>query len=105
MKIDTPFDLMQAGFRLTQLGIEAQAVIWMRGMGATGVWNTPFDEGWRAFREKPDAFVEAMGRATEAAIGGKGAHGVITAAVDPLARHAGQNRKRLEERGARRGLA
>jgi hypothetical protein len=98
----TPFDAWRAGLEMARLGIEAQAVIWLRGMGAAGAWNTPFDEGWRALREKPDAFAEAMGRAAEAAIRGQGAAQVVRAAADPLTRRAQENRRRLEDRGRRR---
>ena len=102
MKYVTPFDAGRAGLELARLGIEAQAVVWLRGLGATGVWNTPFDEGWRAFREKPDAFLEAMAGATEAALRGQGPVQVVTAATAPLQRRVQANRKRLEERGQRR---
>ncbi|MCU4654743.1 hypothetical protein N8I71_18040 [Roseibacterium sp. SDUM158016] len=105
MRFVTPFDAWRAGLDLARLGIEAQGVIWLRGLGAAGAWNTPFDEGWRAMREKPGAFAEALGRATEAAIRGQGAAQVVSAAVDPLARHARDNRTRLEERGRRRWQA
>jgi len=102
MKVVTPFDVMSAGLALTRLGIEAQGVIWLRGLGAAGAWNTPFDEGWRAFREKPDAFTEAMVGATQAAARGKGSAEVVVAAVEPLTERARGNRKRLEDRGRRR---
>jgi hypothetical protein len=80
MKVFTPFDAISAGLTLTRLGIEAQGVIWLRGLGAAGAWNTPFDEGWRAVREKPDAFAEAIG-ATQAAMRGQGTAQVVEAAV------------------------
>lgn len=102
MKVYTPFDAMSAGLALTRLTIEAQGVIWLRGLGAAGAWNTPFDEGWRAFREKPDAFAEAMVGATQAAMRGQGTAQVVTAAVDPLTQRARDNRERLESRGRRR---
>lgn len=102
MRFLSPFDLWQAGFRVAQLCFEAQAVIAMRTLGAGGVWNTPFDEGWRAWREKPDAFLEALGRATQAGMAEQGPSSVLSAAVDPLARYAGENRKRLEGRGVRK---
>lgn len=105
MKVFTPFDAVSAGLALTRLGIEAQGVIWLRGLGAAGAWNTPFDEGWRAFREKPDAFAEAMVSATQAAIRGHGTAQVVAAAVEPLTERARHNRARLEERGRRRWQA
>jgi hypothetical protein len=98
----TPFDAWRAGLELARLGIEAQAVVWLRSLGATGAWNTPFDEGWRAFREKPDAFAEALAGAAEATLRGKGPVQVVTAATAPLHRRAQANRKRLEKRGQRR---
>jgi hypothetical protein len=61
MRMLTPFDAWRAGLEMARLGIEAQAVIWLRGIGAAGAWDTPFDEGWRALREKPEAFAEAIG--------------------------------------------
>lgn len=106
MKHITPFEAAfgawRAGFEVTRLGIETQAVLWLRSLGAAGAWNTPFDEGWRAVREKPDAFAEALARATEAAMGGKGAAQVVSAAVQPLTERVRENRSRLEERGRRR---
>ncbi len=102
MRIVTPFDAWRAGLEMARLGIEAQAVLWLRTMGATGAWNTPFDEGWRALREKPDAFAEALGRAAEAASRGQPAPLVISAAVGPLTRAAQENRRRLEGRGRHR---
>jgi hypothetical protein len=70
-------------------------------LGAAGAWNTPFDEGWRAVREKPDAFAEAMVGATQAAMRGQGTAQVVAAAVGPLTERARDNRARLEERGRR----
>jgi hypothetical protein len=102
MKVFTPFDAISAGLTLTRLGIEAQGVIWLRGLGAAGAWNTPFDEGWRAVREKPDAFAEAVVGATQAAMRGQGTAQVVSAAVTPLTERASDNRKRLESRGRRR---
>lgn len=102
MKFVTPFDAWRAGLELTRLGIEAQAVVWLRGLGAAGAWNTPFDEGWRALREKPDAFAEAMAGATQAVLRGQGAVQVVSAATDPLTRRVRDNRARLERRGRRR---
>jgi urease subunit beta len=101
MKVFTPFDAVSAGLALTRLGIEAQGVIWLRGLGAAGAWNTPFDEGWRAVREKPDAFAEAMVGATQAAMRGQGTAQVVAAAVGPLTERARDNRARLEGRGRR----
>jgi hypothetical protein len=102
MKVFTPFDAVSAGLALTRLGIEAQGVIWLRGLGAAGAWNTPFDEGWRAFREKPDAFAEAMAGAAQAAMRGQGTAQVVSAAVGPLTQRARDNRERLQSRGRRR---
>jgi len=99
---DAPFHAISAGLALTRLGIEAQGVILLRGLGAAGAWNTPFDEGWRAVREKPDAFAEAMVGATQAAMRGQGTAQVVAAAVGPLTQRARDNRARLEERGLRR---
>ncbi|MDG4650029.1 hypothetical protein P6F26_16400 [Roseibacterium sp. SDUM158017] len=101
MKGITPFDAWRAGAQMARLGVEVHAVLWLRGLGAAGAWNTPFDEGWRAFREKPEAFAEALGRAAEAAMRGQGAPEVISAAVDPLTRRVRDNRARLEGRGRR----
>lgn len=101
MKVFTPFDAVSAGLALTRLGIEAQGVIWLRGLGAAGAWNTPFDEGWRAMREKPDAFAEAMVGATQAAMRGQGTARVVAAAIGPLTERARDNRARLEGRGKR----
>ncbi len=98
----TPFDLLRAGFEVTRLGVEANAVIWMRMMGASGAWNTPFDESYRMWREKPQAFTEAMGRGLEAAMRGAPPSGVISASIAPLSRDAANNRARLAERGVRR---
>jgi len=102
MRLFTPFDVLTAGLALTRLGIEAQGVIWLRGLGAAGAWNTPFDEGWRAMREKPDAFAEAMAGAAQAALRGQGTAQVVSAAVTPLTQRARDNRERLEGRGRRR---
>jgi hypothetical protein len=102
MKVFTPFDAVSAGLALTRLGIEAQGVIWLRGLGAAGAWNTPFDEGWRALREKPDAFAEAMVGAAQAAMRGQGTAQVVSAAVGPLTERARDNRERLQSRGRRR---
>lgn len=102
MKVFTPFDAISAGLALARLGIEAQGVIWLRGLGAAGAWNTPFDEGWRAVREKPEAFAEAMAGATQAALRGQGTAQVVTAAVRPLTERARANRTRLQKRGRRR---
>lgn len=102
MKYVTPFDLWQAGFRMAQLGVEAQAVMAMRLMGLGGAWNTPFDEGWRMLREKPDAYVESWGRATEAAMRGKPPTRIMSAALDPLTRRTSSNRRRLAGRGPRK---
>jgi len=99
MRAGHPFDYLRAGFELTRLGIEAQAVVTMRLMGMTGTWNTPFDESYRMWREKPPVFVEAMGRAAEAAIRGEAPTRVASAAIAPLSRDAAQNRKRLAARG------
>ena len=97
-----PFGYLGAGFRVVQLGVEAHAVVWMRMMGLAGAWNTPFDEGYRMWREKPDAFAEALGRATQEAWRGSGPDRVVTAMVGPLTQEAAANRQRLEDRGARR---
>ncbi len=98
----SPFDVMRAGFEVTRLGVEANAVIWMRMMGATGAWNTPFDESYRMWREKPSTFTEAMGRGMEAAMRGAPPSTVISATVAPLSRDAAENRMRLSDRGVRR---
>ena len=98
----TPFDLFRAGFALTRLGVEAQSVIWMRMMGLSGAWNTPFDESYRMMREKPQAFFESAGRGVEAAMRGKLPPAVVMASVEPLSREAAENRQRLAKRGFRR---
>ncbi len=100
----TPFDLWRAGFELARLGVESHSVIWMRMMGMTGAWNTPFDESYRMMREKPQAFVEAAGRGVEAAMRGKTPPTVMLATVAPLNRDAAENRRRLADRGARKGM-
>jgi hypothetical protein len=98
----TPFDAWRAGLGPARLGIEAQAVVWLRGLGAAGAWNTPFDEGWRPWREKPDAFAAALAEAAQALLRGQGAVQVVAAATDPLTRRVRDNRARLEGRGRRR---
>jgi hypothetical protein len=104
MKVFTPFDAVSAGLALTRLGIEAQGVIWLRGLGAAGAWNTPFDEGWRAMREKPDAFAEAMAAPRRPRCGGRGRRRSSRPPQSgPLTERARDNRARLEGRGRRSG--
>ncbi|MEM9318521.1 MAG: antifreeze protein [Pseudomonadota bacterium] len=98
---DTAFRMWKAGFDVARLGLEANAVMWMRVLGMGGAWNTPFDESWRMWREKPQAFVEATGRASEALMRGKTPDLALSAAVIPLARIARGNRQRLARRGPR----
>ncbi len=98
----TPFDIWRAGFEVARLGVEAHAVICMRTLGMTGAWNTPFDETWRMWREKPDAFVVAMGRGAEAILQGKTPERVMSEVLVPLTIEATQNRQRLSARGRRR---
>lgn len=102
MRHVTPFDMARTGFEMTQLGVEAGAVVWMRVMGMSGAWNTPFDESYRMWREKPGAFTEAMGRGMEAAMKGHAPDVVMSASIAPLHRDASENRARLAERGARK---
>ncbi len=99
MTQNSPFDIARAGFELLHLGVESNAVIWMRVMGMSGAWNTPFDESYRMWREKPGAFTEAMGRGIEAAMDGQTPANVISATIAPLHRDASENRERLTQRG------
>lgn len=97
-----PFDMARAGFEMAKLGVEANAVVWMRVMGMGGAWNTPFDESYRMWREKPAAFTEAVGRGMEAAMRGQAPDRVMSAAIAPLSRDATENRARLTGRGLRK---
>jgi len=101
MTQSAPFDMARAGFEMAKLGVEASAVVWMRMMGMGGTWNTPFDESYRMWREKPSAFTEAMGRGVEAALRGQAPDRVISATIAPLSRDASENRARLTARGLR----
>jgi len=97
-----PFDMARAGFEMAKLGVEASAVVWMRMMGMGGAWNTPFDESYRMWREKPGAFTEALGRGAEAAMRGAPPASVLSATIAPLSRDASENRARLSGRGPRK---
>ena len=98
----SPFDGMKSGFELARLAVESQAVVTMRLMGMGGAWNTPFDETYRMWREKPAAFAESAGRGVEAALNGQPPDRVMSAMVAPLSRDAASNRERLAQRGARK---
>lgn len=102
LAMPTPFDAMRSGFQVAQLAVESQAVVTMRLMGMGGAWNTPFDESYRMWREKPAAFTEAAGRAVEAAMKGQPPSAVVSAMVAPLNRDAARNRVRLSDRGLRK---
>ena len=102
LTMPTPFDAMRSGFQVAQLAVESQAVVTMRLMGMGGAWNTPFDESYRMWREKPAAFTEAAGRAVEAAMKGQPPSAVVSAMVAPLNRDAARNRVRLSDRGLRK---
>ena len=101
----TPLNLMITANRLAWLAFEANAVMGMRLMGMGGAWNVTKGEDRRMWSEKPLAFQQSAMAATRAAMSGKRPDEIMNAAIAPLDRKVGANRKRLAKRGpyARKG--
>lgn len=102
MKQSSFGDMWRLGAEMTRLGMEANAVIWMRMMGMAGLWNVSALEDGRMLAEKPEAFRDAGMRAGRAAMGGNAPDRIVSAAIKPLARKAAANRRRLAKRGPAR---
>ncbi len=99
MKKSSVGDMWRVGSEMTRLGMEANAVIWMRMMGMAGLWNVSASEDERMLAEKPEAFRDAGMRAGLAAMGGAAPDKIVSAAIKPLTRKAAANRRRLAKRG------
>lgn len=96
------FNYLAAGADVVRLGVETHNVIWLRVMGLAGVWNTPFDEGWRMVAEKPKAFIHSGRDGMLAALAGHPPDRVVTASLRPLTETTKSNRQRLAGRGMRK---
>ena len=102
MRHTNVFDYLSAAASFCHLAVEAQNVVALRVMGLAGIWNTPFDEGWRMMAEKPKTFFVSGSEGTAALLSGKSPDKVVSAALEPLQQAARDNRVRLSERGLRK---
>ncbi|MEJ6391734.1 antifreeze protein [Gymnodinialimonas sp. 2305UL16-5] len=102
MRQVNPFDYWRLSADIMRLGVEANAVIWMRVMGLWGAWNVTEAEATRMVTEKPQAFFQATEQVQKAIWRGASPEKVAAAALKPLARKTGSNRRRLAKRGRTR---
>lgn len=98
----SPFDLWALWMQGAIVVAEAQAVIAMRVWGMAGLWSVTPYEATRTWTEKPGAFVQSAGRATEAMLAGKRPDQVAKAALAPVRRKTRSNVRRLAKRGPAR---
>ncbi|MFN3613121.1 MAG: antifreeze protein [Rubrimonas sp.] len=87
---------MRLGAAAARMNLAAAEVIARRtGMMATGAMSAP--EAARMMLEKPAAFAEAARKAALAAASGAQPAAVASAAMEPIARHARANARRLRK--------
>ena len=92
-------NIMELGWDMMRLGVEAQAVMNLRMMGMAGLWAVKPSENDRMVSEKAPAFVRAQVAMTKAAMRGAGPEQIWRAGLRPLTRVASANRSRLLKGG------
>ena len=99
MKGADPFELFKL-HRDSWLALyEAQSVVAMRMMGMAGLWNTTAQEMSKMMSEKPEAFGRSATAVGLAMLTGERPSRIMRKGLDPVARTARNNRKRLRKRG------
>jgi hypothetical protein len=98
----SPFDLFRPMLVMTQMMMEAQAVIALRLMGMAGAWPMAAGEPLRMVTEKARAAQDAGLAMARAAGSGASAGKVMLAGVKPVRRRTKANVGRLTGQATRR---